>query len=195
MYAYISGKLVEKDPPIVVVDCNGLGYEIRVSLHTLSKIEKAKEVKLFTYLQVREDAHTLYGFHSKQEKELFEQLISISGVGANTTIVILSSMSVSELYEVISSGDVNTLKKIKGIGAKTAGRIVLELKDKLGSVEGGAGLAGVGVVRSQLREEALAALMQLGYPKTTVEKRVDRLIKEQPGLNVSELIRQILKNS
>lgn len=195
MYAYIKGKLEDKDPPIVVIDCNGLGYEIRVSMHTYTQIEKLKEVKLFVYLQVKEDAHTLYGFYKLQEKALFVKLISISGVGANTAIVILSSMTVGELYEVIGSGDVNSLKKIKGIGAKTAGRIVLELKDKLSSAEGIVQSGAGQLVKNKMKEEALAALMQLGYAKSTIEKRIDAVMKTGGNdLTVSELIRQVLKN-
>ena len=175
-----------------LVECNGVGYKVRISLHTYSRLQGKKQVKIYTYLLVREDAQLLYGFHDLQEQGLFEQLISISGVGANTAITILSSMPPEDLFQAIRTGDAFTLTRIKGIGSKTAGRILLELKDKI-SLEGEASAA---APMGQLKEEALAALAQLGFPRAAMEKRLDKLFKENDGqLSVEEVIKLALRNN
>ena len=150
---------------------------------------------MHTYLQVREDAHILYGFHDEKEKSLFEQLISVSGVGGNTAIVILSSVQVKDFYQAIQMEDLTALKRIKGIGAKTAGRMILELKDKIKidglSIDAKSGTSGVGPKRA----EAIIALTNLGFPKNTIEKRVDQILKKTEGdISVEEIIKLALKN-
>lgn len=189
MIAYLNGKLTHKDPTFVIVECNGVGYQVRVSLNTYSQL-KSEAVKLHTHLMIKDDAHELYGFSEMSEKRLFQQLIGISGVGGNTAMTILSSTSPSELFRIIESEDVNALKRVKGIGAKTAGRIILELKGKLVTSED-SGSAGGG---SALRQEAIAALTSLGFPKAVVEKRVDATLKKTEGeVKVEDLIKEVLK--
>lgn len=191
MIAYLRGKLAHKDTNHVIVECNGVGYWVRISLNTYSSLEKGEEaVKLFTHLAIREDAHELYGFAEMAEKNLFLQLLSIQGVGGNTALTILSSVPTKELYQVIESEDVNRLKSVKGIGAKTAARIILELKGKLvtdGLVTGQSPV-------NQSREEAITALVSLGLPKPVIEKRIDAIIKaSDKPLTVEQLIREGLK--
>ena len=196
MIAYLHGPIAELEATHVVVDCGGVGYLAKISLQTYSQIQGKEKIKLHTYLQVREDAQVLYGFADVQERGLFEQLIGISGVGGNTALMILSSLSAEELFRAIRTEDVLTLKKVKGIGAKTAGRIVLELKDKL-KLEGVSLTASSasGAVQSQKREEALTALKTLGLPKATMEKKVDQILKTQGGeISVAEIIKLALKN-
>ena len=195
MIAYLEGKVAQLEPTFVIIDCGGIGYLVKITLNTYTQIRDKSSVKLHTYLQVREDAHILYGFFQDREKSLFEQLISISGVGGNTALMILSSISASDLYAAIQNEDTLALKRIKGIGAKTAGRIILELKDKI-KIEGSVP-AGVlqGGSSSMLKQEALAALTNLGLPKTIMAKRVDRIIQEQGGeISVEEIIKLALRN-
>lgn len=192
MIAYVSGRLAHKDPAFVIVEANGIGYQIRVSLQTFTQLKEEK-VKLHTHLMIKDDAHELYGFYEQSEKRLFQQLISISGVGGNTALTILSSISPKQLYQVIESEDLNALKRVKGIGAKTAGRIILELKGKLvteESAEGGAGSM------SGIRSEAISALTSLGLPKSAMEKRVDTILKNaSEDLSLEQLIKEALKQN
>jgi len=190
MIAYLSGKLAQKDPSKVIIECNGIGYSVKISLNTFSKIGDEEQIKLHTHLMVREDAHTLFGFIDHKEKDLFEQLISISGVGGNTAITILSSITPDELEQAIQGEDIAALKGVKGIGPKTAGRIILELKGKLKLGEDG----DVGDPKTSVRREAIIALSNLGFPKSETEKRVDKILKEK-GQDVSteEIIRLALK--
>lgn len=195
MFAYLRGKVAELESTHVVIDCQGVGYLARISLHSYSKLVLGEENKLHTHLQVREDAHVLFGFTDVRERQLFEQLIAISGVGANTALMILSSLSPDELFQAIRSGDNLSLQRIKGIGAKTAARIILELKDKV-QLDGGAAPAFAAPGdKNKLRNDALAALMGLGMPRAAMEKRVDAIIAEQPaGLSVEQLVKLALRN-
>lgn len=196
MIAYLDGKLAQIDPSFAIIECNGIGYLVKISLNTFSQIKEKEKVKLLTYFQVREDAQVLYGFSNAREKVLFEQLISISGVGGNTAIMILSSISPEELYMAIQSEDTMALKRVKGIGAKTAGRIVLELKDKI-KLDGEIASPGVGqkLAESSRKQEALTALANLGLPKAQMSKRIDKILSEAEGdLSVEQIIKQALRN-
>lgn len=196
MIAYLEGKLAQIDPAFAIIDCNGVGYLVKITLNTYSQIKEKKETKLLTYFQVREDAQVLYGFSNAREKVLFEQLISISGVGGNTALMILSSISPEELFMAIQSEDTLALKRVKGIGAKTAGRIVLELKDKI-KMEGDISSPGVGqkLAESTMKQEALTALANLGLPKAQMSKRIDKILQEAGGdLSVEEIIKKALRN-
>ena len=195
MIAYLHGKLAELEPTHAVIDCGGIGYLVRISLQTYTQLQGAATVKVFTHFMVREDAQVLYGFAQKQEQRLFEQLISISGVGGNTALMILSGLSPEELFQAIRQEDTAALKRVKGIGAKTAARIVLELRDRI-QLEGGSipALPTAGS-RDQRREEALAALVQLGLPRQEMVRRVDRILKaEGDDLSVEQIIKQALRN-
>lgn len=194
--AYLNGNLAELEPTHIVIDCGGIGYMVRISLQTYTHLQGKKVAKIFTHFMVREDAQVLYGFTDKQEQQLFEQLIGISGVGGNTALMILSGLSPQELFQAIQQEDAAALKRVKGIGAKTAGRIILELRDRIqfdGGPQGG-GLTKPGS-RDQRREEALAALVQLGLPRPEMLRRVDRILKEQEAdLSVEEIIKLALRN-
>ena len=199
MITYLKGKLAYKDPTHVIIDIHGIGYEVKISLNTYGKIADKEEVMLHTYLHIKEDAHTLYGFIEASEKKAFLDLISISGVGANTGLMILSSMSVPELQQAISEGDHPTIQRVKGIGAKTAQRIVLELKDKITksgiSVPEG---AGHGFVQNsnKLKQEALQALITLGFTKAQAEKNIMTVLKKSgPDVSLETLIKASLKSS
>ncbi|WP_439880393.1 Holliday junction branch migration protein RuvA [Pontibacter sp. MBLB2868] len=196
MIAYIDGKLAHKDPTYVIIDVNGIGYQIKISLSTYSSLPAGERCKLHTYLNIKEDAHTLYGFTTVAEKEAFLHLISISGVGPNTGLMILSSLSVEEVQQAIVREDVRTIQNVKGIGAKTAQRIILELKDKLKKEV----MLSDGVVpaasHNTNRAEALSALVTLGFAKNVAEKTLDNIIKREGGsLSVEELIKFALKSS
>lgn len=199
MIAYIRGKVDQIDPTFVVLDCQGIGYFIHISLHTYSVIQHKPEIKIYTHFQVREDAQILYGFADPKEKKIFELLISISGIGGNTAMMILSGTGMEELQLAIQQEDLNTLKRIKGIGAKTAGRIVLELKDKIkweeidARVEGGSGISGIS--DRQKKQEAITALVNLGLPKGAMEKRVNQIIQEKgKSVSIEEIIKLALRN-
>ncbi len=198
MIAYIRGELSHLEPSLAIVDCGGVGYGLRISLNTYQEIQGKKEVQLWTYFQVREDAQVLFAFSDKTEKKLFELLISVSGVGGNTALMILSSLSPGELLEAIRLEHTHVLKHIKGIGVKTAGRIVLELKDKVDTISDGS-VAGVANIpmggAEQKKNDALQALQQLGMPKATMIKRVEQIIQEQGnGVSVEEIIKLALRN-
>lgn len=190
MYEYIKGRLAEATPTYAVVDCGGVGYFIYISVNTYSKIASATEVCLYVHLIVREDAHLLYGFYTKEERTLFRQLISVSGIGANTAGVMLSSMSTDEIINAILTDNVNAIKSVKGIGLKTAQRVIIELKDKV---------AAAGVVSDTLftantiKEEALAALVMLGFVKAQASKVLDKIIAGGAVSSVEELIKLALK--
>lgn len=192
MIAHIQGRLVEKTPTDVVIECNGVGYFINISLHTFSQIPDGENLKLFTFLQIREDAHTLYGFVEKQERELFKLLISVSGVGANTARTMLSSLQPTQIIQAIASNDVASIQSVKGIGAKTAQRVILDLKDKVLKIYD---LEDVSVVSNNTnKDEALSALEVLGFNRKSAGKIVDKIIKEVPNASVEELIKQALKS-
>lgn len=195
MIAYLNGKIDQLEPTFVVVECAGVGYSARISLATYTQLRGKETIKLPTYLQVREDAQTLYGFYDPREKALFELLISVSGVGGNTAMMILSSTQVEEFYQAIQQEDVQSLKQVKGIGAKTAARIILELKDKIKG-EAVEAVPGVDAHLGQKKQEALAALVNLGLPKAAMEKRVQEILQQHgAGVAVADIIKLALKKS
>lgn len=190
MYEYIKGILVEATPTYAVVECGGIGYYIHISVNTYSRINTEKELTLFIHQIVREDAHLLYGFFSKAERALFRQLISVSGIGANTASVMLSSMSVEEITGAILTENVNAIKSVKGIGLKTAQRVIIELKDKVGT----SGVAESFVFTTNtIKDEALSALVMLGFVKAPAAKVLDKIIAGGGITSVEELIKQALK--
>ena len=168
-----------------------MGYYVNISLNTYTAIQNLREAKLFVYEAIREDAYTLFGFRDKQEREMFELLISVSGVGPNTARMILSSLTVDDLMSVIASGNSGMLKSVKGIGAKTAQRIIVDLKDKVTGVGGAAAVAEQG--NGEAYDEAVAALIMLGFTRAAVQKTVGKLLREQPTLKVEEIIKMALK--
>lgn len=190
MITQIKGKLVEKNPTQVVVDCNGIGYEINISLHTFSSLSSDENIQLFTHLQVREDAHILYGFFTILERAVFRLLISVSGIGTSTARTMLSSLTPSEIQQAIGTEDVATIQGVKGIGLKTAQRVIIELKDKIRTLQGSEEIP---VHKSNtIKEETLSALEVLGYSRKASEKVVDKLIQGDPGSSVEELIKSAL---
>lgn len=197
MIAYLKGKLVYKDPTFVIIDISGVGYHVKISLQTYSKIKDEEHIMLLTYLHIKEDAHTLYGFKEENEKRLFLHLISISGVGPNTGLMILSSLSSDELETAIAQEDFRTIQNVKGVGAKTAQRIVLELKDKIRKdvlLDHGQVQTGFIGVNNKIREEALQALITLGFPKATAEKNIAAVLKKTGSeISLEELIKASLK--
>ncbi len=192
MITQLSGKLVEKNPTHVVIDCGGVGYLANISLFTFEQIKDKENITLYTHLQVREDAHTLYGFYERTEREVFRKLLSVSGIGASTARLMFSSLSPSEITHAITSGDVDTIKSIKGIGAKTAQRVIVDLKDKLGKVENSS--ENLTFINNTNQEEALSALETLGYTRKQSEKVVAKIVKMQPDISVENIIKQSLKN-
>lgn len=196
MIEYIKGELAEATPALAVVDCNGVGYGINVSLNTYSAIQGKKEVKLFIYEAIREDAYVLYGFSTKQERELFLLLISVPGIGGNTARMILSALSPRELCHVISTGNDKLLKTVKGIGLKTAQRIIVDLKDKIASTdmeETGTVASVRTTVNSEIYEEAVAALVMLGFAQAPSQKAVINILKAEPDATVEQVIKLALK--
>lgn len=196
MIAYVNGTVVYKDPAYAIIDANGLGYEIRISLQTYTSLpELGERCKLVTFLNIREDAHILYGFWGNDEKKLFLDLIGISGVGPSTALVMLSSLSSSEIRQGIIDEDIRLIQSIKGIGSKTAQRVILELKDKIRKEDlSSTGPKSVGTSSGTLRNEALAALVTLGIPKATAEKSLDAIIKrEGQDITVENLIKLALR--
>jgi len=193
MISFIRGKKVEIDPAKLILDVNGIGYEINISLRTFSKIKDKKEINIHTYLNVKEDSHTLYGFNSKSEKQTFLSLLSINGVGPSTGIMILSSISADEFNKAIISSDVNKIKSVKGIGLKTAERIILELKDKI-SIEDISDDF-YDSFDNTIRDEALSALSSLGISKNIVDKHINDILKRNENISLEELIKEVLKRS
>ncbi len=192
MITHIQGKLVEKSPTNVVIDCMGVGYLIHISLHTYSLLPDSENLKLYTYLQVKEDGHTLYGFAEKSEREIFKLLISISGIGPSIARTMLSSLTPKQVIEAIASSDVATIQSAKGIGAKTAQRVIIELKEKVLKIYD---IDEVSVVSDNTnKSEALSALEVLGFNRKLAEKAVDKVLKESPQATVENIIKQALKN-
>jgi Holliday junction DNA helicase RuvA len=192
MITHIQGKLVEKTPTEVVIDCNGVGYHINISLHTFSLLPDSENLKLYTFLQIKEDAHSLYGFMEKQERELFKLLISVSGIGANIARTMLSSLSPTNIIQAIAANDVATVQSIKGIGVKTAQRVILDLKDKVLKIYS---LDEVSTSNYNTnKEEALSALEVLGFVRKNAEKVIDKIINENPNSTVESIIKLALKN-
>ncbi|OJZ02106.1 MULTISPECIES: Holliday junction branch migration protein RuvA [Sphingobacterium] len=191
MYEYFIGKLAYKAPTHVVIDVSGIGYYVHISLYTFSQIKDQENCKLFISLQVREDSHTLYGFATEGEKKLFENLISVSGIGPNTGRMILSSNTPDEIQSAIVNGQVALIQKIKGIGPKTAQRLILELQDKL-KKQGFEALASP--IQSQsVPDEALSALVMLGFNKVAAEKVLNTILKTESNLSVEDMIKLALK--
>lgn len=192
MITQIKGKLVEKNPTYVVVDCNGVGYLLHISLNTFSAIPEGEAVLFYTHLAVREDAHTLFGFVNKTEREVFRLLISVSGVGASIARTMLSSMTSEEVQYAIASENVAVIQSVKGIGAKTAQRVIIDLKDKILKTFA---IDEVSAVESNTnKEEALSALEVLGFNKKQADKVINNVLKEMPTASVETLIKQALKN-
>jgi len=192
MITHIQGKMVEKNPDHVVVECNGLGYHVNISLQTFSNIPDQENLKLYTHLVIREDAHILYGFYSKMEKEIFKMLISVSGVGPSIAITMLSSMDTEEIQQAIGSEDVSKIQSVKGIGLKTAQRVIVDLKDKiLKTYEISEDLPSS---NNTIKIEALSALEVLGFSRKKIEKVIQVILQNSPGISLEELIKQALKN-
>ena len=196
MISFIKGKKLEIDPTKIIIDVNGIGYELKISLRTYSEIKEHSVVNLFTHLQVKEDSHTLFGFYDKSERTTFLSLLSISGVGPSTAIMILSSLSSSELNSAIISSDVLTIKSVKGIGLKTAERIILELKDKILKNLNQKNPNNFLVERGNtIKNEALSALSSLGISKNVVNNHIDRVLDNNNNISLEDLIREVLKRS
>ena len=192
MITHLKGKLIEKNPTNIVVECNGVGYSVNISLHTFSQLPSGEHVKLFIHLQVREDSHTLFGFSSKVEREVFRLLISVSGVGASIARTMLSTLSPEQVMEAITQNNIAAIQSVKGIGTKTAQRVVLDLKDKIIKIYG---LDEVSLVSSNTnRNEALSALETLGFARKQTEKICDDIVNKNPNASVETIIKQALKN-
>ncbi len=190
MITQLQGRLIEKNPTYVVIDCHGVGYEVNISLHTYGMIGSDENIRLYTHLQIREDAHTLYGFYQPMERSIFRLLISISGIGASIARTMLSSMTPIEIQQAIVHEDLAAIKAVKGIGLKTAQRVLIELKDKIQNV---AGMDEIPALKSNtIKEETLSALEVLGYPRRQAEKVIDNIIQSAPDSSVEELIKQAL---
>lgn len=190
MIDYIKGDVAELTPTAVTLETNNIGYFINISLNVYSVLSNQKSAKLYIYEVIREDAHLLFGFYDKQERQLFTQLITVSGIGANTARMILSSFPPQDLINVISTGNVDALKSVKGIGLKTAQRVIVDLKDKIGAPSD---QAAIFTASNQSSEEALAALVMLGFNQQASQKAVVKIIKETPNSTVEEIIKTALK--
>ena len=195
MIDYIKGEIAELTPATVIIVTAGVGYCIHISLPTFSVLQGRKEAKLFVYEVIREDAHLLYGFTNQAERQLFLLLISVSGVGANTARMIMSSYSAAEIQEMIATGNVTALNAIKGIGAKTAQRIIVDLKDKIMKVAGmeNNDLQLFASAASPVKDEAVSALVMLGFAANASQKVIDSILKKEPTLKVEQLIKLALK--
>jgi len=192
MITHLQGKLVEKTPTQVVIDCAGVGYHVNISLHTYSLLPTTDFIKLFTHLQIKEDAHTLFGFVEKSEREIFKMLLSVSGIGASIARTMLSSLEPKQIINAIASGDVLMIQSIKGIGTKTAQRVILDLKDKMLKLYD---IDEVSMSQSNTnRDEALSALEVLGFVRKASERIVEKIVKENPDSSVEFIIKQALKN-
>jgi len=192
MISHLRGRMIEKSPTHVILECNGVGYHLEVSLHTFSGLSLEEEQFLYTHLQIKEDSHTLFGFLSEFERAVFRLLISVSGVGAATARTMLSSLSPSDVVGAIASEEVAVVQSVKGIGAKTAQRMILELKDKVLALEGAEDLVTNTTVKGQNGEEAIAALEVLGFTRKSVQKIVDKLIIADSQMSVEDLIKNTL---
>ena len=192
MIAHIQGKLTEKTPTEVIIDCGGVGYQVNISLHTYSLLPQTETIKLFTYLQIKEDAHTLFGFVEKSEREIFKMLLTVSGIGASIARTMLSSLEPKQIIQALALGDLATIQSIKGIGSKTAQRAILDLKDKVLKLYD---LDQVSMAHNNTnRDEALSALEVLGFNKKLAERVVDKIVSQNPEGTVESIIKQALKN-
>ena len=193
MITHLHGVLEEKTPASAVIDCGGIGYTLSISLNTYAQLPDKGTCRLFTHLAIREDAHVLFGFFNQDERELFRQLISVSGVGGNTALAVLSGLDPSGVKSTIQSGDVAALKSIKGVGPKTAERIIVDLRDKVGKVE--VGELALGLPQNKGREEALTALVTLGFAKNAAEKAIEKVLKKYGNdLGVEEIVKHALSS-
>ena len=190
MITQIKGKLIEKSPTSLVIDCNGIGYEINISLNTFSQIPDGESIKLFTHLQVKEDAHILFGFHTLIERSMFRLLISVSGIGTSITRTMLSSLKPEQIQRAIVNEDLQKIKGIKGIGLKTAQRVLIELKDKVKLLNGNDEIPSL--ESNTIKDEALSALEVLGYSRRSSENVIDNLIQSNPDSSLEELIKDAL---
>ncbi len=191
MFEYIKGEIKEISPAHLIIENNQIGYFINISVNTYSQLSGQDNALVYIYEVIREDAHHLFGFFEKKEREIFLHLISVSGVGANTARVMLSSLAPTEIQNAISTGNVNILKSIKGIGAKTAERIIVDLKDKVGKISDGEQI--IARIDNTIKDEALSALVMLGFPKVKVDKIINEILKQNKVLSVEELIKEALK--
>jgi|TARA_B100000768_G_scaffold73389_1_gene70330 Holliday junction DNA helicase RuvA len=190
MITQLKGRMVEKSPTELVIDCNGVGYLVNISLNTFSKLKDSENITLYTHLQVKEDSHTLFGFFEKTERNLFRKLISVSGIGASTARTMLSSLSPSEIQSAIISGNVTTIQSVKGIGLKTAQRVIIDLKDKVSLSTDNNQF--IGNINNTNQDEALSALEVLGYNKKQTSRVIETLINNSPEMSVEELIKGAL---
>ena len=190
MITQIIGRLVEKNPTHLVIDCNGIGYEVNISLNTYSQISSEEKIKLYTHLQIKEDSHTLYGFFSTFERDIFRLLISVSGIGASTARSMLSSLDPSNIQKAIVSENVETIKSIKGIGLKTAQRVIIELKDKMFNLYESGEIPDI--KSNTIKEESLSALEVLGYSRRQSEKVIDNIIQSSPDSSLEDIIKEAL---
>lgn len=193
MIAHLDGKLTTKTPTYVVLDCNGIGYMVHISLHTYEKLGEGERVRLQTHLVIKEDSHTLFGFADEAEKQLFILLISVNGVGPNTARLMLSSLKPADIREAISAGNWALIKTVKGIGEKTAQKVVIDLKNKIKGGDDSAGELSLVNTRNVLMEEALAALVMLGFSKNEAEKALVKIRQQNPQYTVEELVKNTLK--
>ena len=192
MIHHLKGKLIEKNPTHIIVECGGVGYFVNISLHTFSKLTDSELVNVYTHLQVKEDSHTLFGFVEKSEREIFRLLLSVSGIGSSTARTMLSSMSPSQIRDAIANGDVPAIQAIKGIGAKTAQRVILDLRDKVLKIYD---IDEVSTTPNNTnKDEALSALEVLGFARKQAEKVVDKVISQDTSLSVENIIKLALKN-
>jgi holliday junction DNA helicase RuvA len=192
MLDYIKGTITQITPTFLTLETGGLGYFVNISITTFSKLEGKKDITLLIHEIIREDSHLLFGFADNEERDIFRLLISVSGVGANTARMMLSSLSPGEIEKAILGSDVNVLKSVKGIGLKTAQRIIIDLKDKLGKQAGSSEI--FAFADNTKRDEALSALVMLGFAKSAVAKILDKIVREEKGLTVEDLIKRALKN-
>ena len=192
MIDYIKGAIAQITPTFLILENGGIGYFINISISTFSKLEGKNEYKILVHEVIREDSHLLFGFADREERDIFRLLISVTGVGANTARMMLSSLSSGELEKSIIGSDVNVLKSVKGIGLKTAQRIIIDLKDKLGKQAGSGEI--FAIADNTTREEALSALVMLGFAKSAVSKILDKIVKEEKNLTVEDMIKRALKN-
>tara|TARA_B100000780_G_scaffold278939_1_gene254497 strand:- start:2916 stop:3497 length:582 start_codon:yes stop_codon:yes gene_type:complete len=191
MIEYLNGRLIEKTPSYVVIECNGIGYYVNISLHSYSQLPSSEACKILTHVQIKEDAHNLFGFCTTDERNVFRQLITVSGIGTATAQMMLSSLSPNEVRSAIVNEDVNLLKSIKGIGAKTAQRVILDLKDKLGKEESVSEISFT--AHNTAKSKSLSALVALGFDRIQANKVLDTLLLKDEKLGVEELVKSALK--
>lgn len=194
MISFLRGKKIHIDPAKIIIEVNGIGYDVNISLRTYSKLKDQKDIFIYTHLNVKEDSHTLFGFNSESERNTFLSLLSINGVGPSTAIMILSSLSGNELKKAILSSDTNKIKSVKGIGLKTAERIILELKDKV-SFEDIDHDKFYDNIDNTIKDEALSALSSLGISKNVVEKHINDILERNNDISLEDLIKEVLKRS